>query len=745
MKKIAYWLLAASPAFVALPTSAAIHNVSNSDDLRSALSLAAASPEDDTIILSSGTTFQTINGFPFAYNSTIGGNLTIESETGAVLDGGGTTEVLDLNHSFSPATYGDEDSTLFTLKNLTIRNGLGSNEMRRGAGLTVKGASTIIQDSHLIGNEGRGNASGAAIFFAGPRNYTLTISNTEISDNVADNGYSETSVVQVLGAKELVITDNSKLLRNKGQWGVVFIKSAPTIISNNTLFDSNTSNSFGVINPDSSPVKIQSSQFKNNKLLGTTGAGVLSAGNYQIEDSLFEGNSASGFAVLRLNRTEGQFIKNSRFINNTSENQGIMSLGEVSGSSAITNSLFQGNTTATARGAVFCASTCQIVNSMFVDNLGGAAIFTSRTSPEDTIIANTVFIGSNPVVNFKDGRSRVTMNNNFIDPAAPVINPTQLLTLNGNITDDPAHGLDLNNDFMPSSSSILIDAGTSDPALAALPTEDLIGNVRVAGDNVDIGWIEYGSSNTVPVITSFEFLSSGASNLDAVEFRLEYQLADENSIATIALKTDKSQIFDTVELDQDIFKSIFMEGGAHTATVKVTNPAGEYATRDLSFQLSKLDTLGVMQWCSQNLQGCGIDATSIREEGYKSGLEDGRAESIASCKATPEDCGIDTDKYVAEGKEFCKDNPQACDIEVSTGAFDTSLIPSMSEDWELFGTGQNINNLAAVFSSTSIVWARINGEWQAYSQNTQTKNLLEQNNIPQLHTIPANHGFWVKK
>lgn len=739
MKKIAFWLMAATPALVALPVSAATHEVATSEEFQVALQNAAQSQENDTIILQSGATFQTINNFPFAYNSADGGDLTIEAETGATLDGGKLTEVLNLTSTFSPGYGEPEDTTLFTLKNITIQNGLGNSaESHRGAGLTIKGANAQIQNSSLKNNQGAGNRSGAAIYFSGDRKYTLTITNTEISGNKAEVGYPETSVFQVFYAKNLNIKDGSKIEANNGKWGIVLLKDTPMTVSGNTLFKDNISPSFGVIKPSFELVKIKSSRFINNKVTGTSGSGVLNSGRYQIEDTLFEGNSAPGTAVLSLNNTKGQYITNSRFINNKSETRGI-----VSGSSVITNSLFQGNTAEASNGTVACYGTCQIVNSMFIDNTGGGSLYTSRKNPDDMVVANSVFIGSNPVINFKDGTSRVTMNNNFFDPAAPTINPTQLLSSNGNLTGKSDPGLDSANNFTPVSTSVLIDAGTSDSSLATIPDTDLKGNARIADDNVDIGWIEFGSSNTLPMITKFKLLSEGASNLDLLLFSLEYQLTDVNDTATVEFKTDETDMFESVELNAGTFEGMFLDGGHHTGTVKVTNSYGESTSRDLSFRINTLNTTEVIDrielstkgLCANEPEKCGINTQDF--------YDTGRAEGISSCKRDPKSCDIDTDFYVQQGKNFCTENPTTCGI--NTGAFDESLIPGMDTDWELFGTGQTINNVNAMFSRSAIVWARVNGEWAAYSADPQTQQLLRDKKIAQLTSIPANSGFWVKK
>jgi hypothetical protein len=82
---------------IAFSANAADYQATNSAEFQSFLVEAAASAEDDKITLAPATSFTTINNQPFAYNSIDGGSLTVEAEDGAVLDGGGVTEVLRLS------------------------------------------------------------------------------------------------------------------------------------------------------------------------------------------------------------------------------------------------------------------------------------------------------------------------------------------------------------------------------------------------------------------------------------------------------------------------------------------------------------------------------------------------------------------------------------------------------------------------------------------------------------------------
>jgi hypothetical protein len=286
----------------------------------------------------------------------------------------------------------------------------------------------------------------------------------------------------------------------------------------------------------------------------------------------------------------------------------------------------------------------------------------------------------------------------------------------------------------------------------------------VFGTSIDIGWEEYGSSQTVPVITNLSLVTSDASNLDLIQFMLEYSLPEDvdPSFVSVEVKTDETGSYSPVVLQNNRFEQVFMEGGPHTVSVKVTNNAGEHAesaTQSLSFNIMTLSAKEVFDraelltkdLCAETPIDCGIDTDEIEKSGFNAGY----ADAIEHCRQDPtaEDCGIDLQAYVDEGyqngvisgKQTCVDDPKACGI--NTGDFDGSLIPEMNTQWELFGTGQEIRNtdFATTFANAQVVWSKTNDTWTAWSPSPSTRQILQNNGVPLIQTIPANSGFWVKK
>ncbi|MET4028152.1 hypothetical protein ABIE59_003697 [Marinobacter sp. MBR-99] len=766
MKKSAPWWIAAGSVLFLPSAIAAELTVSNSSQLQEALSQAAASYEDDTIILQPGV--YATNAQPFSYFSDNGGSLTIksaDSDNRAILDGQGLSAVLRLEHTNSGLLFGETDDTEISLEHLVVRNGIGDGNARDGAGLWVKGAHLKLEQSSLENHVGAGSDTGAALYFYGNRDKNIILSGTAIENNTASTS-SRAAVVFIDRANQFTLTDGSSVSGNTGNAGVVKLDNSPAIIEKNSQFIDNITRAYGVIYPDpSNYVQIRSSQFIGNETTTNTGSGVLYYGAYQIDDALFENNKAVGYAVGTLNRVKDQYIRNSRFISNESTGGGIVRLGDITGNQyALNNSLFAGNVASgTDNGIVTCNAICEIANNIFDRNTGSASVHSRRSIAQDSTIANSVFLGTNDVLSFKDSNSRATLINNFLDPQRPQLIHTQTIQRN-NIQNLSDSGLDTSNDYQILDNSPLIDAGTTDASEVSLTATDIRGNARVFGDSVDIGWEEYGSSMTVPVITQFELVTTGASNLDLLQFRLEYDVAEGTDFEylSVEVKTDETEIFETVSLQDNLFDLVMMEGGPHTVTAKVTNTSegvNEFATQDISFRLKTLSAeevferaeLHAKELCADKPIDCGIDTDAIQQAGFESGY----AEALELCRLNPESeiCDIDLQTYIDHGyangfnngKATCVQEPESCGI--NTGGFDGTLIPEMSSAWELFGTGQEITttDLPTTFADAQIVWAKTDDTWRAWSPNTATRQLLQNNNVPLVESIPANSGFWVKK
>lgn len=766
MKKPTLWCIAAGSILFLPSAIAAELTVSNSSQLQEALSQAASSYEDDTIILQPG--IYTTNAQPFSYFSDNGGNLTIKSadpDNQAILDGQGLTAVLRLEHTNSGLLYGETDDTEINLENLVVRNGSGNGTARDSAGLWVKGPHLNIRQSSLVNHVGAGIDTGAALYFYGNRDKNITLSGTSIENNTASTS-TRAAVVFIDRANQFTMTDGSSVSGNTGNAGVLKLDNSPAIIEKGSQFIGNITRAYGVIYPDASNyVQIRSSQFIGNETITNTGSGALYYGAYQIDDVLFKNNKAVGYAVGTLNRVKDQYIRNSRFIGNESTSGGIVRLGDTTGNQyALNNSLFAGNTAAGAdNGIVTCNAICEIANNIFDGNTGNASVHSRRSTAQDTIIANSVFLGTNQVLSFKDSSSRATLINNFLDPHRPALIHTQIIQRN-NLQNLPDSGLDISNDYQVLDNSPLIDAGTTDANDVSLPATDIRGNARVSGDSVDIGWEEYGSSMTVPVITQFELVTTGASNLDLLQFRLDYDVADDidPSYLSVEVKTDETDIFDPITLQDNLFDLVMMEGGPHTVTVKVTNTSEgvhEFATQDLSFRLKTLSAQDVFdraemhakELCAEYPRDCGINTDAIQQAGFDAGY----ADALKWCRLNPESeiCGINPQTYIDQGysdgfdsgKASCMQEPESCGI--NTGGFDGSLIPEMNAAWELFGTGQEIpaTDLSTTFSEAQIVWTKTDNTWKAWSPDSATRQLLQNNSVPLLQSIPANSGFWVKR
>jgi hypothetical protein len=68
-----------------------------------------------------------------------------------------------------------------------------------------------------------------------------------------------------------------------------------------------------------------------------------------------------------------------------------------------------------------------------------------------------------------------------------------------------------------------------------------------------------------------------------------------------------------------------------------------------------------------------------------------------------------------------------------------------SNGWHLFGTSQSVttSEMQTAKSNISIAWKYVNGHWEAYSNNDDTKISIEQAKFTQFTDVNSSEGFWI--
>ena len=457
-------------------------NVSTSEELRKALSKAATSGENDTIILADGIYKTTDYGKgAFAYFSNEDNNLTIKGSNPnkVILSGDNKNQILNFQS--------DENVTL-KLENLTFKDGNTSNN---GGGVYCKN-NLIVNDCTFINNSayiGGGFYAGSAIVT------NSTFVNNGATIYIDDNSYSSGGGGGFCAGSAIV--NNSTFTNNSCSSGAGggFYTSSDVIVNNSTFTKNNAGAGGGFLS--NSEADISNSTFTNNSA-GGAGGGFVSL-EASVDTSLFDNNSANGaggFYSLSV-----AAVANSIFTNN-SATKGYGGGFYSAELTAVINSIFTNNSAGEGVGGGFYSANPSysnkaisiVINSLFANNENAIYLETNKN-----YIYNSVFINnSNYDINGESDAKILALNNNYIDLYNTV-----------NVTNIPSNnifkGVNLgfvdakDGNYHLTAASGLINKGTTDINISEIPSfkllpVDLDGNPRIVGNSIDIGPYEFNGS-----------------------------------------------------------------------------------------------------------------------------------------------------------------------------------------------------------------------------------------------------------
>lgn len=705
MKKLTLPLAIAS-LLLSSQALAATFNVSSTAELRQALSDAASNEEDDTILLADGTYNTNDDGVgTFVYLSTENSSLTLRGSgpNRVTLSGNNTNKIL--NHSttvdasliveglsFIDAVSYDNGGAIFASHTIEVINCRFNNNqtsthggaiysMDTSTGNAIDGPIVILRNSVFTNNQAQ---SGGAIY---ARNIDIT--NSQFSNNLAlrDGGailsYSGFVISEIIdstfsnntserlggamwvsagngnyGAGYGLIIENTDFIENTAaEIGGGFYSKGPLFI-NNSLFDSNESTKWdggGFYNVNHLDVNITNSRFKNNN----------------------SGSCGGGF------RTTGAKVTNSIFLRNNAQLGG----GAICGSNAVSiaNSLFKGNSSAVDIHSDYKFNV--IVNSIFINN-GQDLLRSSQSSP------NHFF----------------TLKNNYID----LENVSLLYFEENNIFDDINVGFENseNDNYLLTSESDLIDAGTSSAEYATIAAVDFNNNSRISGGSIDIGPYEY--SLTTPLISSFAF-SGTAQEQSELTFSAEYSFAEGRSFVTLEFDYGSGYTTDNT--------FTFNEAGNYNVMVKVTDNAGEFSTSSLSV------TVADLPWEEMSFDQRLVDAIPAnRYEDIMQGISSERSEATQS------------------GRQYVQDNPSEFNLlSIETLAPSQSDINELAIGWSLISTNTVLSDLT-IFNDVKVIWIYVSGAWYGWSPDLEILEQIQSSENHQvIESIPAKSGIWILK
>lgn len=533
-------------------------------------------------------------------------------------------------------------------------------------------------------------------------------------------------------------------------------------------------------------LNITNSKFKNNSA-DINGGGIYTT-NYNniISCSFYENSSKADGGGIYIHAADSDVnIINSEFYSNVAGKDGgglRFSTSFASSSIYLKNLIFTGNNAA-ERGGAIIAKHINAYNLLLISNNSGINLYDYGNNSR---IYNSIFLQNGTEISgYFLTNEMIIMDYNYIN----LNNNTIELPLLNNIFDGIILGFvdEDNGDYNLTSSSDLIDAGTTTIEGFILPTTDLDGNARIVGASIDIGPYEF--STTRPTINSFTYTGT-VKELSELTFNLDYTLADDG-------RTLNDIAFDYTNDGSWTAENTytFNTAGTYTVGVKVTDSEGEFSTTNLSITIAALafadmtdeqklvkaidstyfneimaiisskestaTTTGIATGESNvtsNPSSYGLltqtQSDNLVSLAQSASYNDGLIHGEANVKANPSTFGLITiaDKETAvtsaleQGKQLVLSNPSSFGLELKE-SLTKAKIDSLSTGWHNISNPSEVTDLT-IFDNASIVWIFNNStsSWEAYSSNETYKLEIQNDSSVELATkVNAGVGVWILK
>ncbi len=430
-------------------------DVATSDDFRAALLSADSNSENDTITLDAGTYHTGWSYFYYYDYQGISGNLTIIGSGDVILDGGGTSQVLNI-YSASSADI--------TLQNLTLQSG-DAGDYGGGANIYLFEGNLNVVGCSFKDNESTGGYYGGGLYtYVGNENGdgTTNIINCDFTDNNASDSY------------------------NYG--GGLYATSYGDINVANSSFSGNscTEDGGGVYIYPYGNINLTNCTFTNNNAPGSGGGAYLYPcyNGCMVTGNEFSSNSASYGGGIYLAPYD---VTSLMFSNNL-----------------VTDNTSSGNGGGAYFDAYYDVENIEIINNTITGNVvseafddgGGIYVYCSDYNSDGSTVSS---IYNNILWNnsASDGDDIYLDDGGYPNSFDLYNNDYSVLSTDftGESTLDKDLNLNVDPDFVSATDyrleagSPVIDMGDLDAP--SLPSTDLDGNARVYGDNVDMGAYEY--------------------------------------------------------------------------------------------------------------------------------------------------------------------------------------------------------------------------------------------------------------
>jgi len=696
-------------------------NVSTTAELRVALTDATSNGEADTIVLADGT-YKTTDDekgtFIFFDNEDYNLTLIGSSSENVILSGDNKEQIF--NHQST-------QNAPLKLEKLSFLNG---NNTGNGGGVYTDYKIDVI-DCNFSGNY--------AYIGGGFYSSSATVTNSTFTNNSANNGggfYSSSATVT-----NSIFTDNSAMDDSDSD-------SDSDSYSDSSMDDEEDGD-------DSSMDDEEDGDDSYGYGYGGYGGsysysycygGGFYSSSATVTNSTFTNNSAKynggGF------HSSSATVTNSTFTNNSAKYNGG---GFRSSSATVTNSTFTNNSA--RKGGGFYSSSVTVSNILLKSNISGIYIYNG----EKNTISNSIFIDNNNS-DIDGGTSMiVTLKNNYLDT-------TKLTVTNfksNNIFENVTLGFidEANEDFKLTADSDLIDAGTNEYfddfiiegswrnnyQKTNLLSTDADNKLRVSGGSIDIGPYEF--SSTRPTINKTK-ITGTTQEQSTITFDTDYTLSNGREVSLVEYDYLNNGVYTTDN------SYTYKTAGTYTVNVMITDSNGEFsiskttvtiaplAYENMTFEQKLIKAIDPIYYDDivaliKTEKDSTLETAIIDTKQY---VQDNLSEFNL---VTQSDMNSSIIIAVNNAKENVISNPSEFGIDVVTPLIKEN-ITNLSNGWNMVAIPTTITDMS-LFDDAQIVWLLADGNWSAYSSDTDTTSSLKEAGISIITTLSANSAVWVER